>query len=266
MAFTGLAAGLLQLLHPAIGAGVAEHSKFFTDPWDRIGRSLPQIMGVIYDLDPEATGRRVRDYHRRIRGVDSAGRPYRALAPGTFWWAHATFQHAVEQVADRFDARRLTPEEREDLYLDGVEWYRRYGVSMGPVPADRAAFGPVWDRYLVEELEANPAADRAIDMALHDRTSEVKFLPRWTRLLQPVVVAPVLHLTAIGGLPPVVRDRFSIPWRIDEEVQYRVLQLAVREMWRNLPAGLRYGPTAADGYRARRRLERQALLGVEGAA
>jgi uncharacterized protein (DUF2236 family) len=168
----------------------------------------------------------------------------------------------VEQVADRFDARRLTSAEREDLYLDGVEWYRRYGVSMGPVPADRAAFGPVWDRYLVEELEAN----RAIDMALHDRTSEVKFLPRWTRLLQPVVVAPVLHLTAIGGLPPVVRERFDIPWRIDEEVEYRVLQLAVREMWRKLPASLRYGPTAADGYRARLRLERRALPGVEGAA
>lgn len=266
MAFTGLTAGLLQLLHPAIGAGVSEHSDFFNDPWDRIIRSVPQIMGVIYDPDPEAVGRRVRDYHRRINGVDDRGRPYRALAPSTFWWAHATFQFGVEQVADRFDARTLDPKAREELYLDGVEWYRRYGVSMRPVPADRAAFGQTWDRYLNEVLEMNPAAERAIDMALHERSMDLKFLPRWTRLVQPLVISPVLRLTAIGGLPEAVRRRFSIPWRVDEEIQYRSLQLGVREMWRNLPAFLRYGPSAAEGYRARRRLELEAAARLDGAA
>lgn len=265
LAFTGLSAGLLQLLHPAIGAGVAEHSNFFEDPWDRIIRSIPQIMGVIYDPHPEEVGRRVRDYHRSIHGVDGKGRPYRALAPATFWWAHATFQFAAEQVADRFDAHNLTPREREELYLDGVEWYRRYGVSMRPVPPDRASFGSEWDRHLADILEMNPAAERAIDMALHERTMNLRFLPSWTRLLQPLVVSPVLRLTAIGGLPAPVRRRFSIPWRVDEEVEYRVFQLAVREMWRNLPAFFRYGPSAAEGYRARRRLEAAAER-MDGAA
>lgn len=258
MAFTGLSAGLLQLLHPAIGAGVAQHSNFFDDPWDRIVRSVPQIMGVIYHPDPESIGRRVRDYHRRINGKDEKGRTYRALSPETFWWAHATFQFAAEQVADRYDAHRLRRAEREDLYLDGVEWYRRYGVSMRPVPADREAFGREWDRYTREVLEMNAAAERAIDMALHERTMDLTLLPAWTRVLQPVLITPVLRLTAIGGLPPVVRRRFDIPWRVDEEVEYRILQRVVREMWRNLPAALRYGPTASEGYRARRRLEREA--------
>jgi uncharacterized protein (DUF2236 family) len=266
MAFAGLSTGLLQLLHPAIGAGVAQHSNFFSDPWDRIVRSVPQILGVIYDPDPEATGKRVRDYHRSIKGIDERGRPYRALAPGTFWWAHATFQYAVETVADRFDAHRLTGPEREDLYRDGVEWYRRYGVSMAPVPPDRAAFEQVWQDHLETVLELNRAAERAIDMALHDRTMEIKFLPGWTRLLQPLLITPVLRLTALGGLPVTVRRRFAIPWRIDEEVEYRVFQLAVRELGRTLPAPLRYGPTAAAGFRARRRLEEEALRGMAGVA
>ena len=252
LAFTGLSAGILQLMHPAIGAGVAEHSNFFEDPWDRIIRSMPQIMGVIYDLDPETIGRRVRNHHRRIRGVDHLGRPYRALEPSTFWWAHATFQHAAEQVADRFDTHGLTPAEREEMYLDGVEWYRRYGVSMRPVPGDYPAFRAEWDRVLDQVLELTPAAERTLDMALHDRCMKLAFLPAWTRLLQPLVVNPVLRLTAIGGLPARVRRRFSIPWRLDEEIQYRVLQVAVRGWWHNLPAALRYGPTAAAGYRARR--------------
>lgn len=266
LAFTGLSAGLLQLLHPAIGAGVADHSDFFQDPWDRIIRSVPQIMGVIYDPEPEVLGHRVRDYHRSIRGVDVRGRPYRALSPGTFWWAHATFQFAAEQVADRFDTHRLTPQEREELYLDGVEWYRRYGVSMRPVPRSRQEFQTAWDRHLADVLELNPAAQRAIDMALHERSMNLRFLPGWTRVLQPLVITPVLRLTAVGGLPVEVRRRFSIPWRLDEEVEYRVLQLAVREMFRNLPAFLRYGPSAAEGYRARRKLEREAASDIEGAA
>lgn len=259
MAFSGLSAGLLQLLHPAIGAGVAQHSNFFDDPWDRIIRSVPQIMGVIYDPDPEATGRRVRDYHRRINGTDERGRPYRALAPETFWWAHATFQFAAEQVADRYSAHRLSRAEREDLYLDGVEWYRRYAVSMRPVPDNRKAFGEKWDRITLEELDMNSAAERAIDIALHERTMDLKMLPSWTRVLQPLVIAPVLRLATIGGLPPVVRQRFAIPWRIDEEVEYRILQRVIREMCRNLPAAMRYGPTASEGYRARRRLELDAV-------
>lgn len=260
LGLTGLSAGLLQLMHPGIGAGVAQHSSFFEDPWDRIVRSVPQILGVVYGPDGEAIGHRVRDYHRTIRGRDHLGRRYSALDPTTFWWAHATFQHSVEQVVDRFDARRLVPREREDLYRDGVEWYRRYGVTMRPVPKSYAEFRSEWKRVCSEELEMTPAAERAVDMALHERVSP-PFLPWWTKPLQPVVVTPLLQLTSIGGLPASVRERFGIPWRIDQQVEYRTLQIAVREMWRWLPGVLRYGPTAAQ---ARKQLA--ALADQAGAA
>jgi len=250
LAFTGLSAGILQLMHPAIGAGVAEHSAFFEDPWDRIMRSIPQILGVVYDPEPEALGRRVRDYHRTINGVDHLGRPYHALAPATFWFAHATFQHAVKQMIDRFDHHRLSGADRDSLYLDGVEWYRRYGVSMRPVPADYAAFRVEWQRQCTDILEMTPAAERAVDIALHSGSQDLPFLPFWTRPVQPLVVTPVLRLAAIGGLPAAVRKRFAIPWRPDEEAEYRALQLAVREAWRFVLPGLRYGPTATAGRRA----------------
>src|SRR3977135_2004044 len=56
---------LLQLMPPAIGAGVLEHSDFFGDPYGRVFRSLPRILGVVYDgPDATATGREVRDFHR----------------------------------------------------------------------------------------------------------------------------------------------------------------------------------------------------------
>ena len=250
LALTGLSAGILQLLHPAIGAGVSDHSDFFHDPWDRIMRSVPQILGVIYSRDPEALGRLVRDRHRSIKGLDHQGRPYRALEPATFWWAHATFQHAVKQVVDRFDRHRLSAAEQESLYLDGVEWFRRYGVTMRPVPPDYVAFRAEWQRQCREVLEMTPAAERAIDITLHARTGELPFLPTWTRPLQPLVVTPLLRLTAIGGLPDAVRKRLGIPWRRDEEAEYRAVQLAVRESWRWVLPSLRQGPTATRNRRA----------------
>ena len=249
LALTGLSAGILQLLHPAIAAGVSEHSNFFTDPWDRILRSVPQILSVVYSRDAEALGRRVRDRHREINGVDHRGHPYHALEPSTFWFAHATFQHAVKQIIDRFDHHRLRPAERESLYLDGVEWYRRYGVSMRPVPVDYAAFRVEWQRQCRDVLEMTPAAERVIDITLHARTRELPFLPAWTRPLHPVVVTPILRLTAIGGLPDAVRKRLGIPWRVDEEAEYRALQLTVREGFRWVLPGFRHGPTAARSQR-----------------
>ncbi|MHB1534625.1 MAG: oxygenase MpaB family protein [Acidimicrobiales bacterium] len=247
LAFVGLSAGLLQLMHPGIGAGVAEHSRFFTEPWERIERSLPEILGVIYDPEPERTGHRVRGYHQRIRGVDHMGRPYRALAPESYWWAHATFQWSVEQLIDRFARRRLGVAEREQLYDDGVEWYRRYGVSMRPVPPDHRCFVAAWEQVCANQLELTPAADRAIDMAVHATLDLPPSLPPWITTFGRPVVLPLLQLCAIGGLPPLVRQRFGIPWSLDDELRYRGFQLWVREVWRFVPAGARYHPRAAAG-------------------
>lgn len=258
LSFAGLATGILQLMHPGLGAGVAEHSAFFTEPWDRIQRSVPEIIGVVYDgPEAEATGRRVRDYHKRIKGTDSQGRSYSALRPETFWWAHATFQFAVEQVADRFDPHRLREDEREQLYREGIEWYRRYGVSMRPVPATRDQFGQVWDRYCDEVLEMTPAAERAVDMALHEKVTDMPGLPWWSMPIQREILTPLLKLTAIGGLPPRVRERFDIPWGAVEAAELRVLELWVRETWRFMPRPLRWAPRASEGWRREARARRE---------
>jgi len=249
LGLTGLAAGILQLMHPGLGAGVVDHSAFFTEPWDRIQRSVPEIIGVIYDAEPEITGHRVRDYHKRIKGTDAQGRRYSALRPETFWWAHATFQNSVEQLIDRFDLRRLTPETREQLYREGVEWYRRYGVSVRPVPADHAAFVAAWNHYCNDVLEMTPAAERAVEMALNEKVQHMPGLPWWSEPIQREILTPLFRLTAIGGLPPIVRTRFGIPFGVNDTLQLKALELWVRQNWRFMPRPLRWAPRAADGHR-----------------
>ena len=164
IAYLGGTIGLLQTMHPAIGAALIEHSDFFDDPDDRVFRSLPSILGVIYDDDAHVTGRWVRDANRAIKGADDGhGRGYHALDPETFWWAHATFQFMAEQVADRFDRHCLTRSEREQLYVEGLEWYRRYGVRCRAVPPTRAAFQEKWNEVCDTVLERNEATEFILD-------------------------------------------------------------------------------------------------------
>jgi uncharacterized protein (DUF2236 family) len=255
IAFLGGTIGLLQLMHPAIGAGVMDHSNFFEDPYGRVFRSLPRILGTIYDgPDAEATGREVRAFHKDISGTDANGRRYHALDPATYWWAHATFQFMAEQVGDRFDTHRITDAEREDLYLDGVEWYRRYGVSDRAVPATRADFGVAWDHVCANVLEMNPAVEFVLELL--DNLQP----PRLTGPLSPaspflglppfrqLTTVPV-RISAIGGLPPVVRERFGIPWSRQDQLQLNALELVISQAWRFVPFPFRWQPRAQDGWR-----------------
>ena len=82
IAFEGGTAGLLQTMHPAIGQGLIDHSDFFDDPVDRVFRSLPGILGTIYNGElAEATGVQVRDFHRDIKGSLPGARTCVGLRP-----------------------------------------------------------------------------------------------------------------------------------------------------------------------------------------
>ena len=121
---------------------------------------------------------------------------------------------------------------------------------MRPVPDDRTACGERWDHYCAEILEMTPAAERAVDMALHDKIQDLPGLPTWTTPIQREIITPLLKLTAIGGLPPIVRDRFDIPFGPRRRRRSsRLLELWVRQTWRFVPRPMRWAPRASDGWR-----------------
>ena len=70
------------------------------------------------------------------------------------------------------------------------------------------------------------------------------------------VVAVPARISAIGGLPPIVRARFGIPWSRSEQRQLDALELAVRKGWRFVPFSQRWQPRAQEGWK-RVRAERK---------
>ncbi|BBZ35967.1 hypothetical protein MCNF_45720 [Mycolicibacterium confluentis] len=263
IAFEGGTAGLMQTMHPAIGQGLIDHSNFFDDPVDRVFRSLPGILGTVYE-GPTAydTGARVRDFHRDIKGVLPSGQRYHALTPETYWWAHATFQMMVHRLAEHWDTHRLTNAEREQLYLEGCEWYRRYGMTESVLPPTLTEFNREYERYCGEVLQPNPASDYLIefigrpaipDMSMSpDYPTHPMMKPLTDRLLPSlpvrVALAPPMRLVIFGGLPPLVRERFGIRWRRADESSYRAVRTAIRSGWRTMPASLRWHKAARKGW------------------
>src|SRR3954469_24863750 len=88
---------MLQVAHPTVGAGVAEHSNFREEPWGRLLRTLDFVHGSIYGGPQLAShiGRRVRAMHKTIKGVRPDGERYHALEPTAYAWVHATLASAI---------------------------------------------------------------------------------------------------------------------------------------------------------------------------
>ena len=141
MLLIGPRPAVLQNMLAELGQGVLDHSVFFSDTSARIKRSLPPIFTTVYGSDDDNTGQQVRDFHHQIKGVMPPGQGkadrYHALDPDTYFWAHATFVEQVLYFADTF-VKRLTDAEKEQIYLESKTWYRRYGVSDRPMPANYA--------------------------------------------------------------------------------------------------------------------------------
>ena len=152
---------VLQNMLAELGQGVLDHSVFFADTAARLKRSLPPIFMTVYGSDDDNAGQQVRDFHRDIKGdMPSQNGKVGALPrarPGHLLLgardvrrAGALLRRHVRQAADR--------EEKEQIYLESKTWYRRYGVSDRPMPADYAEFEQYWDRMMDEIVVAHPTA------------------------------------------------------------------------------------------------------------
>jgi len=249
----GLREAMLQNMHPELAAGVELQSVFFTDPLARGRRSIGPIMSVVYGgANAAQWGTLIRDFHRPIKGTDRYGRRYSALNPDTFFWAHATF------VEDIVTGRELTgfplsEADKQALYLESIEWYRLYGVSMRPVPPDWDAFQQYWEHMVTHVLEdTRPVREgfrmhRTAPAPKSIRLSERANAVVGPYLLKPLVQTPLIKLMlwlTVGALPPVLRERLCLDWTSSDELRYRTHLKAVHALLLAMPDEWQYFPLA----------------------
>ncbi|MFF0115729.1 oxygenase MpaB family protein [Streptomyces prasinus] len=245
------AALVLQVAHPAVGAGVDDHSVFRTDPWGRAERSLDSLQLWIYGGEQALEeGRRLRRLHKDISGTDTRGRPYHALTPAHYAWVHATaypvFLRAARYLSHPLDERRLYD---ELLRLGAV-----LGIKQRDMPRTPEEFWPYFDTMVREELERTPVVAELLDprRPIPPPAGAGTFLRRIWPVLRPPLARLHVFVTT-GLLPPAVREHLGLAWTARDERGLRLLGAVVRTVVPLLPERLRYLPRARAARRAARR-------------
>jgi len=242
---------VLQNMLAELGQGVLDHSVWFADTAARIKRSLPPIFMTVYGTEDDNAGTRVRDFHHDIKGDMPDGSRYHALDPDTYFWAHATFFDQALYFADTF-VKRLSREEKEQMYLESKTWYRRYGVSDRPMPADYAEFERYWDRMINDVLVAHRTAAYGVGYVTKGFPKPKAVNPIVWRLVSPVF-NPVAAFLTTGGMPPRTREILGLPWSERKERNYQRFAAFWRSrpvnwLWDQLPLNVRYNRYAAQGF------------------
>jgi uncharacterized protein (DUF2236 family) len=100
----GIRALLMQAAHPAALTGVAEHSRYDTDPLGRLERTTRWLTITSFG-STEAIAReaeRVNAMHRHVHGDyigrDGESRPYQASDPRYLLWVHCAFTDSFLRV------------------------------------------------------------------------------------------------------------------------------------------------------------------------
>lgn len=229
---------LLQVAHPTVDAGVAEHSEFEQRPWDRLLRTVDYVSLLVYG-GPEAipAGRRLRSAHKRFRGTKPDGSRYSALEPSAYAWVHATLIDTYVRANARF-GRPLTLSEIDRFYREYRGLGRLIGVRERDLPPTWRGFRRYFDATARETLTRTHSVERVL-ATIHDPGPPP--MPVTARLW-PVVKFPARRAVWLGGIgvmDPWLRRRLNIGWSPLDEAQFRALGVLSRAATPIMPADLK---------------------------
>jgi uncharacterized protein (DUF2236 family) len=231
---------ILQVAHPTVGAGVSEHSNFKADPWGRLLRTLDYVNATVYGGPQLAgeTGRRVREMHKRIKGIKPDGTRYHALEPEAYAWVHATLAEAIV-TGNQLFARPMRPDQIERFYREWVRLGRVVGVREGELPGSWAEFRRYFDRMVSERLEDNEAVRDVLGAPSDALQPPIPLLGdrTWRALRLPA--ARLFDLATIGMMPAELRRRLGLEWSRRAELELRGLARLSRSATPIVPRSLR---------------------------
>lgn len=134
----GIAALLLQMLHPGALAGVWDHSNFRKDMAGRLRRTARFIATTTYAdrAAAEAAIARVQAIHERVEGVLPDGTPYRATDPHLLAWVHVTEAVSFLKAYIRYVEPGMSRADQDRYFAEFGVVAEKLGAD--PVPRDRA--------------------------------------------------------------------------------------------------------------------------------
>jgi uncharacterized protein (DUF2236 family) len=242
----GSCALLMQAAHPAVAAGVAQHSSYRIDPFGRLLRTLASSFAVVFGTRTQAAAaiRRVNAIHAAVRGtIPETGERYSALEPEALLWVHATLVDTALRVYDRF-VRPLTPAEAEAYHREATPIAELLHVPPAALPATLGETRAWMDEMVASgRVRVTPTAREIARTVLYPS----RFPPRFAW--------EAAHLISVSMLPDPIRRGYGLRWSRSRERGVEGLAAATRRLLPLVPGPLRYVPHAR---RAEARVRRAA--------
>jgi len=203
---------LLQMAHPLVAAGIADHSSFREGKVTAVVR-LHETVRAMLSLtfgsaaERDATLSRINGIHRRVNGTlreragpFDAGMTYSAEDPALLLWVHGTLLESAFLVYERLFVP-LSEAERDAYCMEAVPVVRGLGVVDG---------------------EPRSSADLSRYMARMYASGQIT-VSQQARELGAALLAPPLawavapatrvnRLFTVGLLPASIREQYGFPW------------------------------------------------------
>jgi uncharacterized protein (DUF2236 family) len=207
----GGAAVLLQVAHPLVAAGVADHSGYGDDLWRRLVRTLSALYLITYGSKAEAdrAAAAVQAVHAHVRGtlrtrlgVFPAGTPYSADDPELMLWVHATLVHASLSAFQRFQ-HALSRADQETYYREMALVARLFGTPADVIPPTLGDFR----EYFTGQLRGDV-------ITVTEPGREIAGVILRAPLPTPMGVLAFAHrLATAAQLPQRLRREYGLRWR-----------------------------------------------------
>jgi len=211
----GISSLLLQMLHPAVLAGVWDHSNFRTDMHGRLRRTARFIALTTYGgrNEAEAVIARVRHIHDKVGGTLPGGMPYAANDPALLAWVHVTEAASFLNAWRRYAEPGMSPADQDRYYAEMAQVALALGAA--PVPADRAGARRLMETYrpqLRTDARTREVRNLVLNAATTDRLAAqvqalgnqaaIDLLPDWARrmhgLANPLLGRPLVRAGTLG--------------------------------------------------------------------
>lgn len=222
----GLGAGralLLELAHPAVAAGVAQHSNFRRDPLGRLLRTVRVMHRLSFGPieDAHAMARHTNRAHHSVRGELADGSQYHAADPDLSLWVFATLVDSILVTYEIF-ARAISNEDKAAYYEDSKRMAAMFGLTAQAMPATYADFASYMHSMLTgDTLQVTPQA-RDVLRGLFNHP----LVGLWVRLGS---------FAGIGLLPESLRQQFGLRWGPGRQRLLNLLAATTRRARRLLP-------------------------------
>ncbi len=236
---------LLQLAHPLVAAGVADHSSFRGSPIAPLARlhaTVRAMRRLTFGSDAEAAVvvRHILSIHDRVNGqlrdttgVHARGAHYSAHDPALLLWVHATLLDSHVRVLEPV-LGPFTPDERDQYCRETAPFAVMLGAAPDQVPHTWAQL----QAWVALEIESGRVAVGADARGL----APAVLRPGLGRLVWPL--AQGAELITVGTLPPGIRSGYGFPWNATREHRMHRALAALRGIRRRIPDVLARWPEA----------------------